>query len=88
MSLRTALQQSKILTFVVLGAFVWLLVTLLEVLSAFDWVAVGSTDFVGQAPTSGLAGVLVLAVVLGTLVVLYGEVSETDPAPDSWPPSE
>jgi len=88
MSLRTALQQSKILTFVVLGSFIWLGATLFQVAASFDWLAFGNGDFLGVNATGGIAGVVVLAVVLGVLVVLYSEVTETDPAPQSWPPSE
>ncbi|WP_420181813.1 hypothetical protein ACNO8S_09070 [Haloarcula sp. KBTZ06] len=87
MTLRTAVRQSKILTFVVLGAFVWLLLTLFEVLSTID-LATGTATFVGQNALGGIAGVLVLTIVLGALVVLYSEITESDPAPQSWPPSE
>ncbi|MDQ2072610.1 hypothetical protein ACODNH_03940 [Haloarcula sp. NS06] len=87
MTLRTAIQQSKILTFVVLGAFVWLLLTLFEVASTIDF-ATGTATFVGQNALGGIAGVLVLTTVLGALVVLYSEMTESDPAPQSWPPSE
>ncbi|EMA32966.1 hypothetical protein [Haloarcula japonica] len=87
MTLRTAIQQSKILTFVVLGAFVWLLLTLFEVASTID-LGTGTTSFVGQNALGGVAGVLVLTIVLGALVVLYSEITETNPAPQSWPPSE
>ncbi|GGO00512.1 MULTISPECIES: hypothetical protein [Haloarcula] len=88
MTLRTALQQSKILTFVVMGAFVWLLLSLLNVMGTFDWAAINTGDFVGQTAVGGIAGVVVLAVLLGVLVVLYSEVSETSPGPEAWPPSE
>jgi len=87
MTLRTAVQQSKILTFVVLGAFVWLLLTLFDVLSTIDF-ATGTGSFVGQNALGGIAGVMVLAIVLGSLVVLYSEITEADPAPQSWPPSD
>lgn len=87
MTLRTAVRQSKILTFVVLGAFVWLLLTLFEVLSTID-LATGTATYVGQNALGGVAGVLVLTIVLGALVVLYSEITESDPAPQSWPPSE
>ncbi|EMA16180.1 MULTISPECIES: hypothetical protein [Haloarcula] len=87
MTLRTAVRQSKILTFVVLGAFVWLLLTLFEVLSTID-LATGTATYVGQNALGGIAGVLVLTIVLGALVVLYSEITESDPAPQSWPPSE
>ncbi len=88
MSLRTALRQSTILTFVTLGAFVWLLFTLLDVMRNFDWLTVMSTDFVGNNAAGGIIGVAVLAILLGALVTLYSEVSQEEPMPDSWPPSE
>lgn len=88
MSLRTALRQSSLLTFLTLGAFVWLLFTLLDVMRNFDWLTVTSTDFVGNNAAGGIIGVAVLAILLGTLVTLYSEVSQEAPTPDSWPPSE
>lgn len=87
MTLRTAVQQSKILTFVVLGAFVWLLLTLLEIASLID-LTTGTASYVGQNALGGVAGVLTLAILLGALVVLYSELTEADPAPKSWPPTE
>lgn len=87
MTLRDGVQQSKILTFVVLGAFVWLLLTLLEVASAVE-VATGTASFVGPNALGGIAGVFTLVILLGALVVLYSELTEADPAPQSWPPTE
>lgn len=88
MSLRTAFRQSTILTFVTLGAFVWLLFTLLGVMRNFDWLAATSGDFVGNSAAGGILGIVVLAILLGAIVTLYSEVSEEEPAPESWPPSE
>lgn len=88
MSLRTALQNSRILTFAITAAFVWILLTLLSVVGAFDWYAVTSGDFIGQNAVGGVAGVVVLLAVLGALTTVYSEVSESEPVPDSWPPSE
>jgi len=88
MALRTALDQSRLLTFVVLGAFSWLLVTLLDVAGEIDFMATGQTDFIGFSATAGVVGIIVLAIVLGVLVTLYSEVTEAEPAPESWPPSE
>lgn len=88
MSLRTAVQQSMILTFAVLGLFIWLLVTLLSVMGSFDWLTVLSTDYIGFNAAGGLAGVAVIAVILAALVFLSSEVTEEEPTPDSWPPSE
>ncbi|MEF8782804.1 MAG: hypothetical protein V5A39_07370 [Haloarculaceae archaeon] len=89
MSSRTALKQSKILTFAVLAAFVWLLFGLLRVATAFNWYEFsGAADFLGRNAVGGIVGVLVLVVLLSVLVVLYSELSSADPTPDTWPPSE
>lgn len=89
MGSRTALKQSKILTFSVLVAFVWLLFGLLRVATAFNWYAVsGVTDFLGRNAIGGIVGVLVLVVLLGVLVALYSELSSVEPTPDTWPPAE
>ena len=85
MTLRTAIQQSKILTFVMLGAFAWLVLTLFEVASTID-LTTGTATYVGQNALGGVAGVLVLTIVLGALVVLYSEITESDPAPQSCGP--
>jgi hypothetical protein len=88
MGLRTALENSRILTFAVTGAFIWLLLTTLNVAGSFDWLSAGAGDFIGRNALGGIAGLLVLLVVLGALLTLYSELSESDPAPESWPPSE
>ncbi len=88
MGLRTALQQSKILAFVVAAVFVWLLLGLIRVATAFNWYAVSAGDFLGRNALGGIAGIVVLLVLLGVLIALYGELSETEPTPDTWPPSE
>ncbi|MFW6435209.1 MAG: hypothetical protein ACOCY1_02410 [Halovenus sp.] len=88
MTLRSAVRQSTVLTFVVLAAFVWVLLSLLSVMQQFDWLAVLSTDYIGQNAAGGIAGVVVLAVLLGALIFLSSEMGEGEPAPEQWPPSE
>jgi ABC-type siderophore export system fused ATPase/permease subunit len=88
MSTQTALKQSKVLTFVVIGIFLWLLLTLVRVASAFDLTAVSASDFIGRNALGGVVGVVVMLILLGVLVALLGELMETDPLPDTWPPSE
>lgn len=88
MSLRDAVQKSKILTFAVMGAFVWLLLTLFEVVTSFNWYAISASNFVGETALGGIAGTIVLAIVLGVLTVLYSELTESDPTPNTWPPAE
>ncbi len=88
MGLRDALRQSSLLTFILLGSFAYVLLVLLNVWQAVEWFTLGSGDFVGQSAVGGIAGVVVMLVWLGVIVVLYGEVVESEPAPKSWPPSE
>jgi hypothetical protein len=43
-------------------------------------------DWVGQHGLGGLMGLFVMLVFLGLLIVAFGELGETDPAPGEWPP--
>lgn len=88
MSLRNALHNSQILTFGIIAAFVWTLINLITVVGSFDWYAAASGDFVGQNAVGGIAGAVVLLIVLGSLITLYSETGESEPTPQSWPPSE
>lgn len=86
MSMRTAVRQTRWVTFAVLAATAWTLLIAYEVATAFDWTQVTGRDFAGQAATSGVVGLVVMVVFVGLLVVLYGELTETEPTPDTWPP--
>jgi len=86
MSVRTALEQARWITLGVMLAVVWTLAAVAEVASAFDWANWAVQDFVGQTAMSGIVGLAVMATLLGLLVVLYGELSETEPNPTPWPP--
>lgn len=86
MGMRTALQGTRWITFGVLAAAVWMLLIVYEVATAFDWAEVTVQNFLGQAAMSGVVGLVVMAVTLGLLVVFYGELAETEPAPEAWPP--
>lgn len=86
MGMRTALRQTRWITFTVLAAAAWTLLIAYEVATAFDWANVSVQDFLGQAAVSGIVGLIVMAVFLGLLVVVYSELTETEPAPEVWPP--
>lgn len=86
MGVRTALGQARWVTFGVMLAAVWTLLIAYEVATAFDWANWTVEAFLGQAAMSGIVGLLVMAILLGLMVVLYGELSESDPSPDPWPP--
>lgn len=94
MPLRTAINQNKILTFALLLVGAWTVLTWLQVLSSSEAFlsssvpVVSPVTAVGQVWVSGLVGLLVLLVFLGLLVVLWGELGETDPLPETFPPEE
>lgn len=85
MGIRTALRQTRWVTLGVLAALLWVLLIGFEVATSFDWFASG-TGYVGNTAPGGIIGVAVLAGTAVLLVVLFGELAETDPGPDSWPP--
>lgn len=90
MGVRTALAQSKIVTFGALLAVAWTLLTAVHVVSVMEglWasqdVAVGAG--VGQTAASGVVGALVMAALVGLLVYLVADLGEAEPAPTPWPP--
>lgn len=88
MSLRNALQNSQILTFGIIAGAVWILLNLITVVGAFDWYAANPSNFIGQNAIGGIVGIVVLLIILGGLITLYSEAGETEPTPQSWPPSE
>lgn len=82
MGLRTALSQSRIVTFGVVAAGIWIVLTILTVYGRLGPLSSGTG--VGQTPISGVIGLVVLGATLALLFVLYGELSEEEPAPDPW----
>ena len=85
MGMRTSLRTSKIITFALLLVGLWVVVAVVDLAGIVNEAFAAGTS-VGQAPLSGLLGLLVLAVVLGLAVVLYGELSEPGAPPSTWPP--
>lgn len=85
MSIRSALQQSAVVTFGVAVAGLWLLLTWLHV---FETIDLSNMSAVGTGTTAGIVGLGVLTVTLGLLFVLFGELGQSSPGPKSWPPSE
>jgi hypothetical protein len=81
MGLRTALTQSRIVTFGAIGAGIWILLTILKV---YERLGPLSSSSVGQSSVSGLIGLVVMGATLALLFVLYGELTEGEPAPDPW----
>lgn len=86
MTMRSALQQTGLVTFAVLAAAAWTLYVATQVGASFDWVTWTASEFVGTTAAGGLVGLLVMGLLLVMLVVLYSELTETEPAPQPWPP--
>lgn len=85
MGIRTALRQTRWVTLGVLAALLWIILIGIDVATSFDWFASGTT-YIGHSAPGGIIGFAVLAGTAVLLVLLLGELSETDPGPDSWPP--
>jgi hypothetical protein len=85
MSMRTAARQSPLLLAAVLLFTGWVVLTAFRVFDAVPAIWTGSAE-VGQTWLGGLVGLLVLLVVVGLLVALYGELAESSPVPETFPP--
>jgi hypothetical protein len=81
MGIRTAITQSRIVTLGVFAAAIWVVLTMLQVYGRMGPLSGGG---VGQTPISGIVGLLVMGGLLALLLVLFGELSEEEPAPDPW----
>jgi hypothetical protein len=81
MGIRTALTQSRIISLGVFAAAIWIVLTMLQVYGRLGPLSGGG---VGQTPIAGLIGLAVLGGSLALLLVLYGELSEAEPAPEPW----
>ncbi|WP_323190170.1 hypothetical protein [Halostella sp. PRR32] len=82
---RYALRQHPVLLAAVVLLGAWLLLSAMNV-----FVSMGQTGpfegYVGHTPASGWAGLAVIVALLGFLVVLYSELGEPGPLPESFPP--
>lgn len=72
-------------TFGLLAASLWLLYAGTQVFGLLDF---SRTSTVGTGTVSGIVGLAVILVALGMLVFLFGELGESEPGPETWPPSE
>ena len=85
MSIRNSLGRSPLVTLLVLGAFLWVLLAGFRI---FDVLDLSNGGPVGQGAVSGIVGLVVIAIALVLLVAIFGEIGETEPGPEAWPPSE
>jgi hypothetical protein len=86
MSVRTAVRQSNVLSFAALGAAGWLGLTALQVVGTMQPLWEGQSA--GQTAVAGLVGALVIAISIGLLFVLLGELGHDSPRPQTWPPEQ
>ena len=92
MSVRTAIRQNALVTFALFFTGIWMGLTALHVANrianplAANVEVFGQGHAIGQTFVAGLIGLLVLSILLGFMLTLYGEVSEVEPLPDTFPP--
>jgi hypothetical protein len=88
MSLRNAGSRSPLLLAGVLLFGAWVALNLFRVFEAIPslWTGGSAEGTVGSTWLGGLVGLLVMLVVVGLLVALYGAISESSPAPETFPP--
>lgn len=94
MTLRTAIRQSRLLTFGLLLVGAWTALQVLRIVEGTDSLVSLGTPVLspgtatGRVGAAGIMGVLVLLAFLGLLVVLWGEIGEVEPGPERFPPEE
>lgn len=88
MGLRNAVSQSWVLTAMATGIGLWFAYIAVQTFAASENVWTFSGSYVGTNAVGGLAGVAVLAGIVALLFVYFGELGESDPAPQAWPPEE
>lgn len=90
MALRTALDQSKVVTFAALVALGWALMNIVHTLQTMTGLWGGAEAahgaYVGQTATAGIIGALVMAGLAGLLVYLVADLGEYEPSPTTFPP--
>lgn len=84
MGMRTAPSNTRWVTFAVLATAVWVTATWFSVFESFNWSALD--DPIGAYGFGGIAGLIVMALSLGLLVTLYGELSESETGAEIFPP--
>lgn len=89
MASRNAIRQNPILVAAILLVGAWLILTVFDVVASIGQTGPGTYEgYVGHTPLSGWVGLGVLVAALGFLVVLYSELGEPDPLPESFPPDD
>lgn len=85
MATKETLARGSWITVFVLLFGGWVVLKGLEVLNTAE-ASFTTGVTAGQTVISGIVGLLVLVVLLAFLFVLYGELGEDDPTPETFPP--
>lgn len=85
MATRETLVRGSWITVFVLLFGGWVILKGLEVLNTAE-ASFGTGITIGQTVVSGIVGLLVMVFVLALLFVLYGELGEDNPTPETFPP--
>ncbi|WP_435062467.1 hypothetical protein [Halobaculum sp. EA56] len=88
MGLRNAVSQSWVLTAMATAIGLWCAYVAVQTFAASENIWAFDGSYVGTNAVGGLAGVAVLAGIVALLLVYLGELGESDPAPEAWPPEE
>lgn len=84
MGTRTAIRQNPVVTFGLLFVVGWTALVALGVAAGAKFPEYG--DWVGRHGVGGIVGLAVLATFLILAIAVLGELGETRPAPEEWPP--
>lgn len=88
MSLKTAMEQSNLLTFAVLAILAWLVWTVLQVWESMNPLWTGTGEVLGQTAMGGVLGILVMLGLVVLFVVFFGQLGSASGSPSTWPPEE
>lgn len=85
MSLRDALEQSRLLTFVLIAGMAWTVFAVGQVLGKIN---VWNPANVGHTAASGVVGVAVLVALLCLSLTLFSGLGHDEPTAETWPPED
>lgn len=84
MGTRTAIRQNPLVAFALLFVVGWTALVALGVAAGANYPRYG--DWVGRHGVGAIVGLAVLVAFLVLAVSILGELGETGPAPEEWPP--
>lgn len=85
MSLRDALEQSRLLTLVLIAGMAWIGFTMVQVLGEINY---WNPDTVGQTAATGIVGLGVLLGLLLLALTLFSGLGHEEPSAEAWPPDD